>query len=272
MSTRMRHTGLTPFILPAFRGAWDVQPVGGADYGHISGGTYEDLSGLAADVSETSTSNTLDALFFVLVTNKLEAQTIDGTLQINTLIGAEIASDVVYHVHAWVTQGDTGNLRGTLLADHIEADSRFVPDTNSWFWSFDIPVTLSSVVCSAGDRLVLEIGLRFRNTVATEKTINASIAGQSGVATDAPEDTEFTGGTAVVNWFEFSDDIAEIPQAIRATQVGAQVIQQPTPVGRATQIGAQVIQQPTPAVRLTQIGAQVIRPIRPGGSFGTIIG
>lgn len=273
MATRMRNAGMAPFISPTGRGAWDTTVSGGARYRRIKSGTVNDAIGAAGQIAETSASDTYDVLYFVLVSDRLAAQTIDGTLQINASLDSMAGANAVLHVHAWVTQGDTGNLRGTLLTDHIEADAREVPETGgAWFWALDNPVTLSSVVCSEGDRVVIEVGIRFRNTTTSAMTVSGEFLGTSGVLTDAPEDTENTGGSAVVNWLEFSDDITELAQAIRATQVGAQVPTLPTPTIRATQVGAQVPTLPTPTVRLTQIGAQVARRIRPGGSFGTIIG
>jgi hypothetical protein len=103
------------------RGAWEKTT------GHaICGMGAKDLSGLGGPLSigsaETVSSADYDVLLLRCVSAPLAADhNFSGTL--NLMMGVQesnAAADMAYYLHVFVTQGDTDNLRGTLLANYAD--------------------------------------------------------------------------------------------------------------------------------------------------------
>lgn len=168
-------------------------------------------------VAEASATNNYDVLILKFVSEPiLNAQTVTGTL--NWVAGSResnTAMNAHWHVHAYVTQGDTDTLRGTLATNYTEPLG-----TNEWPTTAvgDGPaaaVNLSSVAISANDRIVVEAGYVARNTSATSRTGTLWYGGIN--ATDLA-----LGGdeTTLPGWWEFSQDLFNLAPLTIAVPAG----------------------------------------------------
>ena len=156
-------------------------------------------------VAETSATNDYDVLMLKFVSEPITAaQTITGTL--NWVVGDRESNNAMnanWHVHAYVTQGDTDTLRGTLVTNYTEAAG-----TNEWPTTAvdDGPtaaVNLSSVAISANDRIVIEAGYVARNASTTSYTGTLWYGGTNAT------DLVLNGNQQANNpgWWEFSQDL-----------------------------------------------------------------
>src|SRR6185503_4819324 len=123
-------------------------------------------------VAETSTIGDFDVLILKFVSEPIpSAQTISGTF--DWIVGSResnTAMNANWHVHAYVTQGDTDTVRGTLVTNYMEPAG-----TNEWPTTAQGdgptgPVTVSPVAVSANDRIVIEVGYVDRNTQNNSRT------------------------------------------------------------------------------------------------------
>jgi hypothetical protein len=108
--------------------------------------------------------------------------------------------NAVLHLHAFVLQGSTDTLRGTLLADDI--------DTAEWGTATAVinqQVAINTVSVVAGDRIVLEVGYQAQNTSATSFTGTIRYGGTSATDLSATPGST-TGVTTDSPWVDFSDD------------------------------------------------------------------
>lgn len=125
--------------------------------------SIQDLTGLGGPISvaspETASTTDYENLLVRAVSTPLSADhTFGGTL--NVMLGVQESgtdADMAFYLHAFVTQGDTDNLRGTLLANYAD------PNTNEWGTTalgkaLTAAQSLSAVAAMTGDRIVVEIG------------------------------------------------------------------------------------------------------------------
>jgi hypothetical protein len=187
-------------------------------------------------VAETNSNTAWDVLTHFAVSEQLDANhTFGGTLDLClAALESNAAADFFYHIHAWVTQGSTHSVRGTLLTDYVESAGADEWPTTATGQQLAAPQSLSTVNALAGDRIVIEIGYRATNNVTTSRTGRVYIGGTSGTdLTDGDTDTSHPG------WVEFSDTLTFKTISALVSQLA--------------------------------IEALVKRPRR-GGSFGAIIG
>jgi hypothetical protein len=152
---------------------------------------------------ENATAN-WDMLIYRGVSDALGAQTIAGSLTgVINASGGPFANHVMRtHIHVFITVGDTDVVRGTLVTDDRAVASWVTNPTDGQALG---PLTLTSVVAQAGDRIVVEIG--------AVSNIDASIAfpytGSIGIrASDATFADEAVAGVPNgVSWLEFDQDI-----------------------------------------------------------------
>jgi hypothetical protein len=156
-----------PYTPATIRGAWDdtsAAVTNALDPRKEGGGVITDVY-----QAETSTSNEYDVLLYRGVSGPLAAQTIN--CDVNCIIGARESStsaDLAFHVHIYVTQGDSDSVRATLLSDYIES-SEWSVSTTADGRAFASAQAVNQAI-SDGDRLVLEIGYRALNTSSTSYT------------------------------------------------------------------------------------------------------
>jgi hypothetical protein len=220
MATRLYPAHDFPIGLsPAYSSSWDV----------TSGAArYRLDTALEANSSVNSLTNVKGAIagpVNVLVAQfclpGLAAQTIDGTLKGQFRFSeSSVSADASVQTVVRVWDPYTQSFRGTLLAAHSAATNgsagtqgyeisttitnRKIP--SGWSGSGD---TLSSVVASLGDWLVVEIGARVGEVAATTRTITLS-ATQTPGNSDLSED-ETTTTTSLNTWLEFSDTLTFHP-------------------------------------------------------------
>lgn len=178
-------TGAPAYTPATVRGAWD--DTGGAvvrrgDPAKTGGGAITSVSR-----AETNATTEYDVLLCRVVGPPMAAQTLSGT--INVLLGVResgVDANFHWHLHVYVTQGDSDVVRGTLVNNYREAAGVNEWPTTATGIDFDDSgsppneVALSSLAVSAGDRLVVEIGYTARNTVTTSYTGYLNYGTESG--------------------------------------------------------------------------------------------
>lgn len=263
-------SGYTPATI---RGAWDKT----ADYVVRGLHTAQDLAGLGSPISiasaETSSAADYDNLLIRAVSSPLSADHMfGGTL--NVMLGVQESStdaDMAFYIHAFVTQGDSDNLRGTLLANYAD------PNTNEWGTTaagkaLSAAQSVSSVAALAGDRIVFEIGYRARNTLSSSRTGTLWHRGNGSDLT--------SGGNPASNigYIDFSNSFTLVnnPTA-RLSQLALESVRRPTqPNVLVTQAPIEVVRRPSAMnMRVTQMAVEVIRrngtPPASGSQGGMLI-
>ena len=263
-------SGYTPATI---RGTWDKTS------DHVVRGmhTAQDLPGLGAPISvssvETSATTDYENLLLRGVSAPLAADhNFAGTL--NLMLGTQESAtdaDMAYFIHVFVTQGDTDNLRGTLLANYAD------PNTNEWSTTaggraLSSTRTLTAVSALAGDRIVAEIGYRARNTVSSSRTGTLWHGGNGADLTSGGNPT--TG----IGFLDFSDTFTLVnnPTA-RLSQLVVESLRRPSaPNALVTQMPVEVVRRPSaPNLRLSQMAVEVIRrngtPQASGSQGGMLI-
>jgi hypothetical protein len=184
----------------ASRGTWDIDsPVDwlfGQDVGTLS--TWQ-----TSVVTETSATNPTDALGVRLVSDQLAAQTIAvGTINcfINQ-IELQADSDAFPKWHLYVMAPD-GSVRGTLLSNFIGGtELRQILQTGIAY-----STTISSVATSLGDRIVLEAGARFTNTLTASRTLT-NYVGSGAASGKGASNSQHDAQGANCGWIRFPQHI-----------------------------------------------------------------
>lgn len=177
------HNRPAPYTPATIRGAWDqtagavVQALDavkwcaespGGSFASVNVGTYVPIS-----LTETSTTNDFDVLLGRWISGPLAAQTISGNL--NVCIGVSESNalrNLHWHLHVYVTQGDSDTPRGDILTDYTEALG-----VNEWplgtgfdaaaFHALNASTALTNLAINAGDRIVVEAGFVSHDTSAS---------------------------------------------------------------------------------------------------------
>jgi hypothetical protein len=141
---------------------------------------------------------------FATVSYPLKAGTLSGTFTWQIYVRESTVSANQYQrVHAFVTQGETNNIRGTPV--------------DQWWPNVEIPTTATcwgnvtgalsnNVACQAGDRLVICWGTEGDMTGFTGVTTSLWAGGTGADGVDG-----HTTPTSEVGWCEFSDPNGVIP-------------------------------------------------------------
>lgn len=247
-------TAAAPYTPATIRGAWN--DTAGAVTRALSPQPSEGRAFAEVTRSETSATQPYSVLLYRGVSGPLEAQTISGTLDALLSCSQSFGgANFYWHIHVYVTQGDSDTPRGTLLNDYTES-------TNVWPSNFGSAVghglasaqSLSSLGVSAGDRIVVEIGYVSRNT----ETFGYSGRLNYGSSALGPTLTLGEVGAFYTGSLTFSSAIDYQQGPGRVTQAGTEAASHLTVYGRATQVGVEVAhQQPIPS-RITQAGVEVL--------------
>ncbi len=246
------------FTPVTIRGAWE-KTTGHAVRGM---GAAQDRAGLGGPLSigsaETVTTTDYDVLLLRCVSAPLAADyAFSGTL--NLVMGVQETTnadaDLAYYLHVFVTQGDTDNLRGTLLANYTDLLS------NEWGTTalgkaLMAEAVLTAVSALAGDRIVVEIGYRSRNTTSSSRTGTIWYGGNGSDLT--------VGGAAAggVGYFDFSDTFTLVDNPmLRVSQVAVESLRRPTQARlQVSQLAIETVRRATdPNLRLSQFAVEVIR-------------
>lgn len=219
MATKFYLHDEAPAYSPAsFRGAWDDTAGAVTKLLDTVAGGYDDVITSVAR-AEADAADEYDVLLFRGVSGPLAAQNISGT--VNLIVGVQESSTSMnahFHVHIYVTQGDSDTPRGTLLSDYREAAGVNEWPTFAAGRGLNAAQALSALDVSAGDRIVVEIGYTARNTSTTSYT-GTLWYGAPVAAMDLPDSGD---ETTLPGTITFSDDITFITDD--ATSVTRQVV------------------------------------------------
>lgn len=179
----------------------------------VSAKTNTALATLTTAV-ETSTSNSFDSLLARFVsTETIPSDRVIGRAFLDQSIRfsrPEAASDPYVQIVVKVISGDGSTVRGTLLAANTATTAlgavtgermEFLSSLTTRAW-WGVPLT--EVAALAGDRILVEVGVRFTNTVATAYTASASFGDPSATGDLA---VSSNSGSALCPWIEFHEDI-----------------------------------------------------------------
>jgi hypothetical protein len=270
MATRLYLPNVAaPPVTPTFDAAWGV--TASADRASTRSQKLHGTPVVAkTSGTETSTSpiNVLNRQYISAPLNG--AQTITGTVQGTIRAGeSNAAADMRAQTVIRVVSNDGTVVRGTLWAADASALSSEFPITGSAVSKqFPLaaltPWTLTSVAALDGDRIVIEVGARAHNVVATaySHTLHLGDAGATDLST--------VEGTNSANppWFEFSQTLNFKSTAI-SISAGMQVLVKGIPKGRVYSLSAQtLIKTPQPKGRAVSLSMQtLIKPLAPTGGF-----
>jgi hypothetical protein len=247
-----------PYTPATIRGAWDA--TGSAVTKKISTDTQRSSWDTATSVSiaETSADTEYDVLLYRGVSGPLKGGTI-GTGTVNVMLPiyeSNAAADMHFHLHIYVTQGDSDTVRGTLLSDYREAagTNEFGTSNSSCGKSLNAAQSLSSVVVSDGDRLVVEIGYAARNSVTT--SYSTTLYYGQLLRNVLSAGGAYDSGNGYV---EFSEDFSSDPQ--RVSQVVAEVAQAQSSTVRISQVVTELLLTSVIESRLSQAVVELLLPV-----------
>jgi hypothetical protein len=269
-------TGAAGYSPATLRGAWDdtsgvvskalaFTKAGGGDITSVS-------------KAETSSDTEWDVLLYRGVSGPLAARTLSGTFDV--MLGTTqttTSDDMSYHVHVYVTQGDSDTPRGTILGNHRDTDanewtSDSSPGPTQSGRGLEGPPSLTSLAISNADRLVVEIGYVARNGSAIART-GKLYYGTSVSGTPSADLANAGDGTTLAGYLEFSGAITE---QFQGTATGALTAEVATLSGTGVMIapvtgtGALVAEAATLSGTGTVPTPQLAPP--PGGGGGNSIG
>jgi hypothetical protein len=243
-----------------WRGAWDdaagaVTKALSDDY--MAGGEIAYVSR-----AETVAANPYGVALLRLVSGPLASQTLQGTL--NLLLGVSQQhsdSDFNWHVHAYVTQGDSDTPRGTLVTDYEEDAG-----TNEWPTvatgkPLNAAVALSELAIQDGDRLVIEIGYTARNTFTASTSGRVYYGTLSGLYVG-----NLTNGSTAVSsragFVTFSSAITQLPTDHEVTRVAVRSLAEGPDGAAVSRVSVRVLSEivtATPA-DLTRVVVRTLAP------------
>jgi hypothetical protein len=230
---------------------------------------------------ETVNNTEYDVLMVRAVSGPLAAQTISGTVDLCFPIWNYIGGGHLYwHVHIYVTQGDSDTVRGTLLSDYREnsepgnpgpdqnheneVPSDADPGTGPIALAFKSAQSVSSVACSSGDRIVVEIGVSARNSQggvgAPQWRFGWGTIANGHEVTVGETGYPIFGGVGFLN---FSHSIDFNDSELRVSQDPVEVITSDPGDIRVTQMPVEVIHSNTGDIRVTQLPVEVVRKMEP---------
>jgi len=152
--------------------------------------------------AESVTTANWSVLGSVFETQALPAQTIAGTLNwVLSIRESAVAAHFNWHVHAWVTAGETSTVRGVLLNDYTEPlGTNEWPTTQQGWGPNGGPVAVNPVTIQDGDHVVVELGYVARNT--DPATYSGTVPIHSGQT--APDLSLGDSDSTHASWFELS--------------------------------------------------------------------
>lgn len=226
----------------------------------FSGGAISSVS-----VTESVSTNPYRVCLFRGVSGPLAANALWADM-LNVMIGMtedNAAADFNWHIHAYITAGDTDTVRSTILNDYEESAGTNELEAEG---STTAGKTLNAAQAvsgsiTAGDRLVVEIGYTARNTVTTTymgRLFYGIITPNKFIANDLTVDGD-AGNLA--GFISFSTGLSEGTVPSRFTQVAAEVLHSGVPAARFSQSVAEVLHTGAPAARFSQTVMEVLRSV-----------
>lgn len=156
-----------PFTPANIRGTWDesgIGPINVLDGRKDSGNLLRNRSRPDSNATSPYRVMLCRAISLPLASN----QSIGGTVNVAIRVSESHAdADMHWKAHMYVTEGDTDNIRGTLINNYEEAQGVNEFPTALTGHAFNAAVAVNTVNAVAGDRIVLEIGFIAYNAVST---------------------------------------------------------------------------------------------------------
>lgn len=212
---------------PTIAGTWDA----GANSGQGNArplDTNPEHLGLSENpfASASTTNNPWDLIILQGITGPLAAQSISGTLSaLLQMSESSPTADMFLKVHAWITQGDSSTPRGTLLSNHVGAVE--LNTTGAAVLQMNA-VALSSVSAQAGDRIVIEVGARETNVLATAFLANLRMGTLSSLGMNL-SDAVVPDTASERGYFTFSQTL-NFNYNVRLYNLDVNVLYLPSPV------------------------------------------
>jgi hypothetical protein len=195
------------------------------------------------------------------VSGKLGAGTI-GTGTVNLCISQRednANTNAYWRVHIYVTSGDSDTVRGTLLDQYAEDTTNELPVSTNTASALQSAQSLSSVVVSDGDRIVVEIGCIKRGATTSNTLL---VYGFAANPVDCAVGDESWSANKV-GWIEFSENLpASTTISTRVTHgpVEVTIDEDTAPAARVSQGVAEIAldEDTAPAARVSQGVAEVV--------------
>lgn len=159
MTTRFWLTNAPPNFTPTtWKGDWDTDTTARMHLGRQPSGAGTEIS-----KSETGTTPGRDVMLAQFISEPArKAGTISGAVAWTIgVMQSSTISQMVRHMHIWVTAGDSDTVRGVLLNNYIGTTA--FPTVAAGGYT---PTTVTPVSIQAGDRIVVEYGYQANNTTA----------------------------------------------------------------------------------------------------------
>lgn len=255
MATRFYLNNATALFVPATtKGAWNT-----VNSRAFMMGTTK-FGGNIAFFNEAETAAGVHSVLVLRgISSPLQAQTISGHLDV--IIGAAESAadaDMYWHLHVWVSQGDSDVVRGTLVTNYLENGSNEWPvqGTNPPGVGLQAAINLNPVVAVSGDRIIVEMGYVARNATVSSRNGRIGIGTQIGFTSDPAPDlavgginTDLKAGS-----INFDDDILFESVGQIVTYLVAQAAEIPPSTATISHLIAQVAQfAPLPSADISGI-------------------
>ncbi len=146
---------------------------------------------------------------FRWVTPPLAAQTLSGTF--NLCLAAVSTFGQIncnWKVHAYITVGDSLDVRTVIVNNHIDAGTAFGSLGSVQFETLVAPPTIAGAV-QAGDRIVIEVGARCDNVTALVTSYSVYYGTTDGSNVPLADGVAGYANVDRAGWFEFSDGLTE---------------------------------------------------------------
>lgn len=147
----------------------------------------------------------------------LRAGTLPITDTIRIIYGrtASGASSFGARLYVYVTAGNSDTVRGVLV--NVESTTAWAVTSGNGGWG--VRVFDAAVACQAGDRLVVEMGVR---TVSTTTAARSATMWYGGTGEDFPEAAESGTQTTKVGWIDFTGVIETMWTEAPVVEAGLQ--------------------------------------------------
>lgn len=152
-------------------------------------------------VSESTKTGNWDVLLVKFVSDPLPSnKLITGNVAFCLgLLESHTNANMVAHYHLYVTQGDSDDVRGTLLSNNVGTTEW--QTSSSYCGILSSSTAIADVNALAGDRIVLEVGYQAQNSSS-----NTYIGRVYYGGTNATDLSNRDDGSLYTGWVEFSDD------------------------------------------------------------------
>jgi hypothetical protein len=247
-----------PYTPATIRGAWD--DTAGAVTAALVTEYDKSVAGLIATITraEAVTTNNYDVLLYRGVSDPIGAQTFGGTVDVVIYVSENNANlNGVYHIHLYVTQGDSDTPRGDLLTDYIDSAEWTV--TTRTGKALASAQAVAALAVTAGDRIVVEIGFQAQNVDATSMSGSLNYGTEEANTFAAADGSAGdTNATIRAGFLSFSAGVAMDESDVRLSQAALETVSQPNAAVRLSQAALETVSQPNAAVRLSQAALETV--------------